>query len=162
MSECASTATADYRYWNTGTTADGYSREVATLIAGQAASVGCTGCSCAATERCRSNLSFSARNWMLAHLRSFILIQPRNWLTAWSSWEACSSSPRQDIPCTSCRPTIHCCFHMILPFVPNLSINPVHHNHANFNSDVRHPAVLFSNWMHKVDVRPNTTEFYFM
>jgi len=38
-------------------------------------------------------------------------------------------------------------FLMTLPFVPNLnSINPVHHNHANFNSDVRHPAVFFSNY----------------
>ena len=54
-------------------------------------------------------------------------------------------------------------FLMTLPFVPNLnSINPVHHNHANFNSDGRNPAVLFSNWTHTADVRPNKTKIYFM
>ena len=167
MLECAATATADYRYWNTGTMSGSYSRWVAALLAGRTATGGCTGCNV------RRFLMYSYRAMQqyavffcvrltVSVFHFSLLIQPSNWLAAWNSSEANSSSPRQEIPCTSCRPTIHCSFHMILPFVPNLSIIPVHHNNTNFNPNVRHPAVLFSNWTHKVGVRPNTTEFYFM
>ena len=164
MSEFASTATADCRYWNTGTRANSYSRWVAALLAVQAAPVGSTGCytSRPATGRCSNTLYYAVRSLPLVHIRSSVFIYPSNWLTARSSWEANRSSACQEIPCTSWRPTIHCHFHITFPLVPNLSINPVHHSHVNFNSDVRHPAVLHSNWTHEVGVRPNTIKFYFM